>query len=147
MSLLQIRSGPVSPGLPSMATLLFNQPSRGTLPTFSRPPIGCDNDKSNHSALIRRQSQAIKNVDISLFTHRVNCSSVARRWRTLDAWNCSRAWIRWSGDYKGRSYKIKSNEGWILNQQDEEKCECQPNISRICQNPKNHKHMINSINS
>ena len=51
MSLLQGRSTPVSPILPSPATLPVNRPARGLLLRCSGPPIICDKDKNNHAAL------------------------------------------------------------------------------------------------
>ena len=56
MSLLHIRSTPVSPRLPIPATLLFNRLARGLLPRFSGPTIICDNDDINHAALTNSQS-------------------------------------------------------------------------------------------
>ena len=38
----------------SLATLLFNQPSRSILPRFSRPPIVGDTDERYHSVSIER---------------------------------------------------------------------------------------------
>ena len=49
--LLQIRSTPISPGLLSLAMLMFKRPSRGLLLRLSRPPLLHDNDESNHTAL------------------------------------------------------------------------------------------------
>ena len=64
MSLLQIRSMPISPGLPILATLLFNRKAKGILPRLSRSPILCDND--NVTELINTQPQLNDNRD----THR-----------------------------------------------------------------------------
>ena len=44
-------------------TVLLSRPSRSILPRFSRPPIVCDNDKCNYTALINRQSQVSKDED------------------------------------------------------------------------------------
>ena len=63
MSLLQIRSTLFSPRSPSLAMLLLNSPSRGTLPRFSRPLIMCNNDESNHTALVNGQSQINEDID------------------------------------------------------------------------------------
>ena len=51
MSLLQIKSTLLSPGLLNLVMLLFNRLARGLLPRFSRPPIMCYNDVTNHTAL------------------------------------------------------------------------------------------------
>ena len=56
MSLLLIRSIPISPRLPCQATLLFNRPMGGILLGLSRPAIPCDNDENN-LALINSQPQ------------------------------------------------------------------------------------------
>ena len=42
IALLQIRMTPLGLGLPSPATMLFNHPIRGIMPTISRLPIGID---------------------------------------------------------------------------------------------------------
>ena len=39
MALLQIKTTPMVPSLPSLATLLFNRFARDLLPKFSRPPM------------------------------------------------------------------------------------------------------------
>ena len=65
VSLLQIRSTPISPGLLILAILLFNRMSRGILPIFSRPPIVCDNDETNYTALENRQPHVSKDVGIN----------------------------------------------------------------------------------
>ena len=62
-----IRLTPIIPGLPGPAKLLFNGPSRGIMLRFSRPPIGCDNDESNHFVLIKRQPQASEDVNTKGF--------------------------------------------------------------------------------
>ena len=58
MPLLQLRSTPIGPRLPSLATLLFNRLARSMLQRFSRPPIICDNDERNHAEL--KQAATIK---------------------------------------------------------------------------------------
>ena len=47
----------------TLAMLLFNRQSRGLLLRLSRPPILCDNDGNNHTALANRQSQSNKEAD------------------------------------------------------------------------------------
>ena len=64
MSLLQIGSTLISPRLPSPVTLLFNGPSRGKLPRFSRPPIIYNNVEDNPAMPIQRQPHESKHVDI-----------------------------------------------------------------------------------
>ena len=44
ITLLQIRSTPLGPELPSPATLLFNHCIGGIMPTINRPLIGLNND-------------------------------------------------------------------------------------------------------
>ena len=63
MSLLQIRSTPVSSRLPSPAILMFDRLARGLLPRFNRPPITCDNNKSNHATLKSRQPKSNNETD------------------------------------------------------------------------------------
>ena len=56
MSLLQIRSTPIIPKIPSLATILFNRLVKGLLPRISSPPIMFDNDESNHAAVKKEPS-------------------------------------------------------------------------------------------
>ena len=48
---LQLQLTLIHPGLPNLATLLFNRPIRGLFQRISMPPIMYDNDKRNHAAL------------------------------------------------------------------------------------------------
>ena len=43
--------------------LLFTRPTRVMLPTFSRPPVLCDNNEGTHTVLINRQPQISEDVD------------------------------------------------------------------------------------
>ena len=54
MALLQIRSTPLVPGLPSPETLLFNYPITGIMPIINRPLIVVNNDDEHYEALIKR---------------------------------------------------------------------------------------------
>ena len=63
MALLQVRSTPVGPCLPSLAAQLFNKPARDLLPKFSRPPMLFDNDEST-AAPIKRQLNVGIDTDI-----------------------------------------------------------------------------------
>ena len=45
----------IGSGLPSLGTLLFNRPARGSLLKFSLSPVLFNNDESNHTAFINRQ--------------------------------------------------------------------------------------------
>ena len=51
--LLQIRSTLIRPGLPSLAKLLFHRLARYTA-KFSRQPVICDNNESNHTVVRQR---------------------------------------------------------------------------------------------
>ena len=55
MALSQICTTPLGQGLPSQATLLFNQPVCGIMPVLDRKLIGGDYDDEHHSRLIDRQ--------------------------------------------------------------------------------------------
>ena len=46
---------PLGPGLPSHATLLFNQLTRGIMPIVNRLPISLHNDDEHYKALVKRQ--------------------------------------------------------------------------------------------
>ena len=55
MVLLQIRSTLLGPGLPNLATLVFNRPVRSILLMFTRLEMLFDSDENNHPALTKRQ--------------------------------------------------------------------------------------------
>ena len=63
MALLQTRSTPINPWLPSPATLLFNRLTRGILPKFSRQVMLCDNDERNFIMFLGEQSQANQDIN------------------------------------------------------------------------------------
>ena len=63
LALLQLRSTPFGPGLPSMETLPFNRPVRGLLPNFSMQTILFDGDDSHYATLIKRRSSAAVEKD------------------------------------------------------------------------------------
>ena len=69
-ALLQVRMMPLGPGLPSHATLLFNNPTKGIIPIINRTSISIDNDDEYHKALVKIQTKMIRNMilpDIILF--------------------------------------------------------------------------------
>ena len=51
IALLQIRSTPLGPGLPSPATL--DHPIRGIMPALSRLPISPNNSDEHYDALVK----------------------------------------------------------------------------------------------
>ena len=51
LALLQIRSTPITIGLPNPAILLLNRPIRGLLPKMSREPININIDDAQYEAL------------------------------------------------------------------------------------------------
>ena len=55
MALLQIHTTPLGQGLPSLATLLFNQPVCSIMPVLDRKPVGEDYDDEHHSRLVDKQ--------------------------------------------------------------------------------------------
>ena len=50
---------PIGPGLGSAATLLFNHPTRGTIPGVNKLPISLNNDDEHYQALVKRQMKMI----------------------------------------------------------------------------------------
>ena len=54
LALLQIRMMSLGPGLPSSATLLFNQIRRGIMPIINRIQISIDNDDLHHKASVAK---------------------------------------------------------------------------------------------
>ena len=63
VALLQIKSTLLGPGLPCLATLLFNHPVKGIMPIFGRPPISPNNNDEHYKAVIERQTNKDKNHD------------------------------------------------------------------------------------
>ena len=61
IALLQIRSTPLGPGLPSPAMLLFNHPIQGILPIVNRLPINTNNEDEHYDMLVNRQTKNDKN--------------------------------------------------------------------------------------
>ena len=57
IALLQIRSTPLGPGLPSPATLLFNHPIRSIMPTINRPSTGLSNDDEHYKAWVKDKKE------------------------------------------------------------------------------------------
>ena len=55
MALLQIHTTPLGPGLPSLATLLFNRQVRGIMPVLDHKPIGQDHDDEHYGKLMDKQ--------------------------------------------------------------------------------------------
>ena len=60
--LLQIGMTPLGPGIPNLATLLFNHPIRGIIPIINRLPNGIDKDEEPHEALVKRQTKDNQNM-------------------------------------------------------------------------------------
>ena len=52
LALLHITMMSLGPGLPSPATQLFNQPTRGIMPIINRILISIDNDYKHHQVLV-----------------------------------------------------------------------------------------------
>ena len=65
IALLQIRSTPLGPRLPSPTRLLFNHPIRGIMPSINRSLIGVSSDDEYYEALVKRQRRNDKNDDTS----------------------------------------------------------------------------------
>ena len=57
----QMRLTPISPRVQSQATLLFNRLAR----VYTKPPIICDKDETNHAILKCKQSQENKEAVIN----------------------------------------------------------------------------------
>ena len=61
---MQIRSTLLCSGLPSLAGLLSNRPTRVLLQKFSLPLMSFANDENTHAALIKREPHAYIDIDI-----------------------------------------------------------------------------------
>ena len=107
--LLQIKSAAlICPMLPSLATLLFNRPTRGISPRFRGPPILSNKDESNLTALINRQTQLEKYKDAYRnITFIPTGPMVAMQREDSGTWmHGTIYWQRMKG-HNGRSYKIR----------------------------------------
>ena len=62
VALLQTRSTPLEPGLPSPATLLFNCPIWGIMPIINRLQINLDNNDDHYESLVNRQAKMTRNM-------------------------------------------------------------------------------------
>ena len=65
ITLLEIGSTSLWPGLPSSATLLFNWQIRDIMPRVNRPLIDVNNNDEQYEALVRTQTKNDKNHDTS----------------------------------------------------------------------------------
>ena len=54
-TLLQIRSTPLGPGLPSSAMLLFSHLERHIMPIISRPLVNSNNDDEHYEVLVKNK--------------------------------------------------------------------------------------------
>ena len=65
LALLQISSTPISSGLPSPVTLLFNRTIGGLLTQMNKDPMIINNDEHQYEALKAHQDKYIKENDTS----------------------------------------------------------------------------------
>ena len=63
--LLQIRSTPLRPRMPSPAKLLCNHPIRDIMPITNRVLVNSNNVDAHNKALVKRQTKNDKNYDTS----------------------------------------------------------------------------------
>ena len=97
---------PISPRL-----FLFDRPSKGLLPRVSRQPILHNNNETNHTALISRQSQASKESDTY-----INISFLPTRFTVAVQWEDRVAQMhgtiigQGSKDHSGRCNKIRETK-------------------------------------
>ena len=63
LALLQVITMPLGPGIPSLATLLFNCPTRGIVALINRPPVSIDNDDEYDKVLVKRKRKNGKKYD------------------------------------------------------------------------------------
>ena len=61
IAILQIHMTPLGPGLPNLATMLFNHPIRGIMSIINRPSVDRDNDEEHYEVLIKSQTKDDKN--------------------------------------------------------------------------------------
>ena len=52
----------LGPGMPSPATLLFDQPTRSFVPIINRIPISIANDDEHHKTLVKSQTKMRRNL-------------------------------------------------------------------------------------
>ena len=87
ITLLQIRSILLEPGLPCPAMLLFNHPVRGIIPIINMLPINSNNNEDHCKALLKRKMKNDKNHDTSRNYTSISIiyfiSSVRRWWNMV----------------------------------------------------------------
>ena len=60
VTMMQIHSMLIGPGLPSPAALMFNRPVRGQIPKLTRPLILFDHNDDHYAAPIEKQQNTEK---------------------------------------------------------------------------------------
>ena len=85
LALLKVTTMSLGPGLPSLVTLLFNNPIRAMLPIANRLLLSIDND-DEHQALVERQ----KMKEIMILQRNYSLLSIvattAVQWEDSDIW-------------------------------------------------------------
>ena len=85
MALLQICTTPLGPGLPSPATLLFNQPVCSIMHVLDRKPVGEDYDDEHYSRLVDRQHKNDNDAS-PMFAYIPIGSAVVVQWEDGGLW-------------------------------------------------------------
>ena len=65
LTLLQIRTTPLGPGLPSPAMLVFNCCIKGIMLMIKKYPISADSDDDHYKVLVARQHEMDRKYDMS----------------------------------------------------------------------------------
>ena len=63
LALIQIRTTPLGPGLPSPAAILFNRPTKGALLKINRSLIFYSYDEDHYNMLKAKHDKVIQNSD------------------------------------------------------------------------------------
>ena len=111
MALLQSRSTSLSPGLRSLATLLFKRLTRGILPKFSRQVVLCDKNESNLIVLLNRQPLTSQFIDTSKNILFLPVWSTVVVWKENgEPWTHGLIIAHGMDDSNGRSYRVRETK-------------------------------------
>ena len=106
MALLQIRTTPLGPGLPSPAMLLFNRQVQGIMPVLDHKLVGQDCDDDHYRKLIDRQHKN-DNDTPPVFPYIPIGSAVVVQWEDGRPWIHGMVVDIGNHNHHGRSYTIQ----------------------------------------
>ena len=106
MALLQICTTPLGPGLPSLATLLFNRQVQGIMPVLDHKPIRQDYDDDHYGKLMDRQHKN-DNDTPPVFSYITIGSAVVVQQEDIRPWTHGMVVDRGDHNHHGKPYTIQ----------------------------------------